>query len=218
MSSAEDTGKKRSWLDNPITTMVIGFVLTGVLGTALTQYFMDRRDQENIRSEAVITRKEAVKQLSHLMAARQIQAKLFVEAIITGASDEEIRKLKLEHREAYKAWQTERGSTMLLVREIMSEEAYRDFTQYVEVRLVDNIFEPLRECILELYSKSKERQAAVTAVEQCRVNELIEKLENCSNAIVDGLYVLASARTSNSDDADTQRARNARARIEKSCP
>ena len=61
-----------------MATMAIGFILTGVLGTGLTQYFMHRRDQDNIRSVAVITRKEAVKELSHLMAARQLQAQLFV--------------------------------------------------------------------------------------------------------------------------------------------
>ena len=81
MSSTEDTRKKKNFLDHPMTTMVIGFLLTGVLGTAFTQYFMHRRDQENLRIEAVITRKEAVRELSHLMASRLLQAELLVEAI-----------------------------------------------------------------------------------------------------------------------------------------
>ena len=42
------------------------------------------------------------------------------------------------------------------------------------------------------------RRAALTAIEQCRVNELIEKSENYSNAIVDGLYIVAAEAPQNS--------------------
>ena len=107
---------------------------------------------------------------------------------------------------------------MLLAREIMSEDNYRTFAELVDERLMSNIFEPLRVCMLKIISQSKNRKAALTAIEQCRVKELIEKSENCSNAIVDGLYVLTSAGSSNSVDADAQRTGNARVRIEKACP
>ena len=58
MSSTENTGEKQSGIDHLMTTMMIGFELTGVLGTGITQYFIHRRDSENNRSEEVITHKE----------------------------------------------------------------------------------------------------------------------------------------------------------------
>jgi len=218
MSNAEKTAKRKGLLSHPMTNMVVGFLLTGVLGTALTQYFMDRRDQEKARSAAVVTRKEAVRELSHLMAARQLQAQLMVEAIEAGASEEELNKIKHENHEAYKAWQTDRASTMLLAREVMSDDAFKEFSRRVEQGLGEHIFEPLRECILDIASKSKQRQAALTAIEQCRIHEILDKSEECSSALVDGLYVLAAAGTSGSDVSETPRARGARARIEKACP
>ena len=218
MSNAEGTEKKKSWFSHPMANMVVGFLLTGVLGTTLTQYFMDRRDQEQARNAAVITRKEAVRELSHLMAARQFHAQLMVEAIESGASDEELKKIKHENHEAYKAWQTDRASIMLLAREVMSDEAYKEFSRRVEQGLGDHIFEPLRQCILDIASKSKQRQAALAAIEQCRIHEILDKSEECSSALVDGLYILAATGTSGSDVSDTPRARGARARIEKTCP
>ena len=40
MSSTENTGEKQSGIDHLMTTMMIGFELTGVLGTGITQYFI----------------------------------------------------------------------------------------------------------------------------------------------------------------------------------
>jgi hypothetical protein len=218
MSDAEETESKKSWFSHPMANMVVGFILTGVLGTTLTQHFMDRRAQEKARSEAVITRKEAVRELSHLIAARQLHAQLLVEAVESGASEEELKKIKHENHEAYKAWRTDRASTMLLAREVMSDEAYKEFSQRVEQGLGDHIFEPLRQCILDIAAKSKQRHAAMTAIEQCRIHEILDKLEVCSSALIDGLYILAAASTSGSDRSDTPRAKEARARIEKACP
>jgi hypothetical protein len=218
MSNAEQTVEKKSWLNHPMANMVVGFLLTGVLGTALTQYFMNRQDQEKARSAAVITRKEAIRELSHLMAAHQFQAQLMVEAVEFGALEEEVKKIKDDNHEAYKAWQTERGSAMLLAREVMSDEAYKEFSRRVEQGLGEHIFEPLRRCTLDIASKSKQRQAAMQAIKQCRIHEILDKSEECSSALIDGLYILAAASTSVSAASDTPRAREARARIEKACP
>ena len=46
--SEDKTEKKKSWVSHPLTTMIAGFLLTGVLGTALTQNFMDRRERKNL--------------------------------------------------------------------------------------------------------------------------------------------------------------------------
>jgi hypothetical protein len=216
--SENKTEKERSWLSHPLTTMIVGFLLTGVLGTALTQNFMDRREREKLRSQAVIARKEAVKELSELMAARQLHAQLFVEAIESGASSEEIAQRKAEHQEAYETWRTRRASTMLLARDLMSDAHYRDFVQFVDIRLVENTFVPIRGCISDAFLKSKERKSALTAIERCDVNGLIQRSIKCGDAIVETLYVFAAAGTSRSGVADSKAVGEAIQRVEQDCP
>jgi hypothetical protein len=216
--SENKTGKEKSWLSNPLTTMIVGFLLTGVLGTALTQNFMDRREREKLRSQGAIARKEAVKEFSELIAARLLQAQLFAEAVESGASSEEIGQRNAEYQEAYKAWRTRSTSTMLMARELMSDAHYREFVQLVDIRLVENTFVPLRRCILDVFSKSKERESALTAIKGCDVNGLIQKSIKCSDAIVEALYVLAAAGISKSGVTDSKAVGEAIQRVKQDCP
>ena len=218
MGEAEQIKKKKHWLSHPMANLVVGFLLTGVLGTAITQHVMYRQEKESLRREATIARKEAIEELSLLIVARQLQTQMFVEAIESGAPSEEIKKLKNEYFQAYKDWRTDSPSTMLLAREVMSVEDYVDFEQYVEVRLVENTLNPMRECILNIISKSKERQAALAAIEKCNVNQLNQTSITCSKAIVEGLYVFTRASTTQSGAADVERVSQAKQRIEQDCP
>lgn len=210
--------KKGSWLSHPLTTMLVGFLLTGVLGTALTQNFMDRREREKLRAEAVAARKEAVSQLSELMTARHLQAELLLEAVESGAPPEEIERLKAEHGEAYRAWRTQRAGAMLLARELMNDESYEEFSDFVNVRLVENTFVPIRGCIADVYAASKDRQAALDAIERCDLKRLIARSVDCGNAIVEALYAFAAVGTSSSAAAESELDREARRRVEEACP
>ena len=216
--SEDKTEKKKSWVSHPLTTMIVGFLLTGVLGTALTQTFMDRREQEKLASQAVIARKEAVAEIAQLIAARQLHSQLFVEAIESGASSEEIGLRRADSQETYKAWRTRQPSMMLLARELMSDALFRKFVQFVDVRLVESTFVPIRKCLLDVFSKSKEREAALTAIEQCDVNGLIQKSIKCSNAIVEALYVFTAPGSSKSDTAESEAVGEAIQRVEQACP
>lgn len=216
--SEKKAEKDRSWVNHPLTNLVLGFLLTGVLGTALTQNFMDRREREKLRSQAAIARKEAVKELSQLMAARQLHAELFVEGIESGASSEEIGRLKAGHQEAYETWRLRRASTMLLAREVMSDAHYREFAGFINIRLVENTFVPIRSCISEIFSRSKQRQAALTAIERCKINDLLQRSVQCSDGILEALYVFAAAGTSNSRIADSDAISDATQGVEQACP
>jgi hypothetical protein len=60
--------EQRKWYEHPLANVLVGFLLTGVLGTALTQHFMDRREREKLRAQAALDRKEVVVALSELLA------------------------------------------------------------------------------------------------------------------------------------------------------
>ncbi|MCK5666491.1 MAG: hypothetical protein KAI17_23530, partial [Thiotrichaceae bacterium] len=62
----EDTEKKRSWaeiLKHPTANMIIGFLLTGIIGTSITNYYSMKQRQEKQHDEMVETNKKAVASL-----------------------------------------------------------------------------------------------------------------------------------------------------------
>ena len=50
---ADEKPAKKRWYEHPLANMLVGFLLTGVLGTALTQHFMDRREKEKLEQPGV---------------------------------------------------------------------------------------------------------------------------------------------------------------------
>ena len=65
-----------SWLRHPLVTMVLGFILTGVLGTAITQHFLDQREQEKLRAQSAIDQKQAVQKFAQLNEAWRVYAEI----------------------------------------------------------------------------------------------------------------------------------------------
>jgi len=65
---------RTTWLKHPLVNMVIGFILTGVLGTAITQHFLDQREQERLRAQVALDTKQAIQQFSKLNEERKVRA------------------------------------------------------------------------------------------------------------------------------------------------
>jgi uncharacterized membrane protein (DUF106 family) len=62
---------RTTWLRHPLVNMVIGFILTGVLGTAITQHFLDQREQERLRAQVALDTKQAIQQFAKLNEERK---------------------------------------------------------------------------------------------------------------------------------------------------
>jgi hypothetical protein len=61
--------------------MVIGFILTGVLGTAITQHFLDQREQERLRAQVALDTKQAIQQFAKLNEERKVRAEMMLKAL-----------------------------------------------------------------------------------------------------------------------------------------
>ncbi len=79
-----------AWLKHPLVNMVIGFLLTGVLGTAITQHFLDQREQERLRAQVALDTKQAIQQFSKLNEERKVRAEMLLQALRSGSSDDEV--------------------------------------------------------------------------------------------------------------------------------
>jgi len=64
--------------------VIIGFLLTGVLGTAITQYYIAVREKQAQQRELATTRKESIAELSALNAEYLARAEMLLAAIDRG--------------------------------------------------------------------------------------------------------------------------------------
>ncbi len=213
----EPKPEQRKWYEHPLANVLVGFLLTGVLGTALTQHFMDRREREKLRAQAALDRKEVVVTLSELLAAIQYHGELLAEAIESGDSGDVIRERMQEYEASYEAWRIQRGSALLLARDLMGDEDYRSFSDFVHRRLQERTLEPLRECLLMVYSASKKDLAGPTDI-TCDLDTLVQRSGRCSGAVLEALYVFAEASIARSGDAESDEPARMRQHVDKMCP
>jgi hypothetical protein len=106
---------RTSWLKHPLVNMVIGFILTGVLGTAITQHFLDQREQERLRAQVVLDTKQAIQQFSKLNEERKVRAEMVLIALRSDSNSDAVKTARQEYEKAYVAWSVERSGTHLLL-------------------------------------------------------------------------------------------------------
>jgi hypothetical protein len=199
--------------------MVLGFILTGVLGTAITQHFLDQREQEKLRAQATLDRKQAIQQFSRLNEARKVRAEIMLKALRGDSNDDAVKTARQEYEKAYVDWSVERPSTLLLFRDLLSSENY----QLVETRftesLMGKIFSPIRLCLTTSLGHGNDRAAVHRTLEACRIDELLELSSTCSLALAAAVSDLAGTHSEWVSTEDlTELQKRARDSIGKQCP
>jgi hypothetical protein len=210
---------RTTWLEHPLASVVLGFILTGVIGTAITQHFLDRREQEKLRAQGALDRKQAIHQFSKLNEERKVRADMMLKALRSNSNDDELKTARQEYEKAYVTWSVERPSTLLLFRDLLSSENY----QLVETRftesLVGKIFSPIRLCLTTSLGHGNDREAVNRTLEACRIDELLELSSTCSLALAAAVSDLAGTHSewfTTEDMVELQK--RARESIGKQCP
>ena len=210
---------RTSWLRHPLVSMVLGFILTGVLGTAITQHFLDQREQERLRAQVAIDTKQAIQQFSRLNEERKVRAEMLLKALRSDSNGDEVKTAKQEYEKAYVAWSVERPSTLLLFRDLLSSENYQLVKTGFNESLVGKIFSPIRLCLTTALGHGDDRAAVNSTLEACRIDELLELSSTCSLALAAAVSDLAGTRSEwilTDDMAELQK--RARDSIGKECP
>jgi hypothetical protein len=210
---------RTTWLKHPLVNMVIGFILTGVLGTAITQHFMDQREQERLRAQFALDTKQAIQQFAKLNQERKVRAEMLLKALRSGSNDDEVKVARQAYEKAYVAWSVERPGTLLLFRDLLSSENYELVETGFKESLVGKIFSPIRLCLTTALGHGDDRVAATRTLEACRIDELLERSSTCSLALAAAVSDLAGTRSdwvSTEEVAELQK--RARDSIGKQCP
>jgi hypothetical protein len=186
---------RTSWLRHPLVSMVLGFILTGVLGTAITQHFMDQREQEKLHAQVALDKKQAIQQFIRLNEERKVRAEILLKAVRSESSVDEVKTARQDYEKAYVAWSVERPNTLLLFRDLLSTENYQLVKTRFTESLVGKIFSPIRLCLTTSLGHVDNRAAVNRTLEACRIDELLELSSTCSLALAAAVSDLAGTRS-----------------------
>jgi len=226
MNDSGSTPKKR-WafsedlLRHPMATMLIGFVLTGVVGTLLTNHFAELRQDEARALEQRDARRKAVLEFSRLFSERLGRAEALSVAIEARASKDVIGRLKQLYDDAEMRAVVVRQEGTLLMREAMLESDFESLRSEIDRRLVTQRVRPLHACLDRAGARALAGSDGAALLKECRSTQLLQESRACGDVVSDALYDLASlpaAKAANPNAHAAQvRAKN-RDRIAQACP
>ena len=190
----EDVTKKRSIgeiLKHPLANVVIGFLLTGVLGTAITQYYIALREKQAQQRELATTRKESIAELAALNAEYLAHAEMLLAAIDRG-DESSAKKLKAMFDDARMRWQTKTAPVLMAARDILPHDIYIQLRDNLDKGFRDRLLVPLGTCVKNAADALAEGRDVATVLRACHAREYLAQASNCSQSLLDMLYELSA--------------------------
>jgi hypothetical protein len=189
----EATEEKRSigeLLKHPLANVLIGFLLTGVLGTTLTQYYIVQREKHSKQLELATTRKASIAELAALNAEYLARAEMFLAAVDRGDAGT-AKELKAMFDDAAVRWQTETSPTLMAARDVLPPEIYVKFRDRVTKEFRERFLVPFGECLERARKVLDENGEVASVLADCRAREYLRQAGACTQSLLDMLYELS---------------------------
>ena len=113
MSEQPEKKSLAEFLKHPTANLILGFVLTGVIGGALTNYYQFQRQVETQKLAQIKARKEAITGFSGLNAEHLAHAERLIRALEAGAKPEAVSELADAYETAQVRWRTETSPALM---------------------------------------------------------------------------------------------------------
>jgi len=218
MTEHRESPKKKSLLSHPLTNVIVGFLLTGVVGTALTQYFFDRRQDEQLLAQRAQARQDALDIAIQLTVESQIRIERLAEALLADEPRDEIDRLENEQEDAAVQWHREVPRLLLLAKDLLADHEYEEFRKNVEKRLKDEKLDPLRRCLKDALVHAGDVDRVRQIMEDCRFDEGLEAMAVCTEALLSGLHEMTAADGGlRNNDIDETRRMDIAAHVKDAC-
>lgn len=214
---------------HPITLMVVGFVLTGVVGTIFSTYLSDaynKAAEERAEKQAAVDearrkkdeRQRIVRQISKVIYARRTRAIMLASAIRRDKRASVLRR-KIDYDEAYFAWNRDIQSNLLEIRSLSRSETYSEFEAIFE-QGVTNVFRRIDRCLTNAYDSytdlGRGADDAQAVLESCDIRGLFQHSLDCVYGYTDALYTFTSTAIE-VEDSESEDARAAPITVD-ACP
>lgn len=203
-SVRKGTGKK--WLLHPIASIIVGFVLTGILGSYLStqfQYDMQKRQralQQQQQDYDLALR--SIESFTNLIYSRRTYAVMLQSALLRNASLLEVTQRKRDYDISYIQYNSKLQTALFGIRRATGAMSYSPFEKVCETDL-RRPFSLLDECLTEAYDVRTGVKASSSLT--CDIDNLLRIALNCSYAVSNELYEYAMQNredlAQNSDEA-----------------
>jgi hypothetical protein len=204
-------------LRHPFALAVAGFVLTGILGTIISQKIVDRsKEAEQARIEAE-SRKSLIESISRSIYERRERAAMLRSSLLRGALRDEIKDRKKAYDETVVQWNSNLQANLFIIRDVLNANDYNTVDRALEQELIGKIFSPLDTCLTQAYDAYMFQAGGVPGriLEDCHSDALLKDVLFCGYVIADQLHVVAGRSAS---AVDPKMQKSVEDRISRNCP
>lgn len=153
------------FLRHPLTLTVVGFALTTLLGTLITQTISDRAE----RQAEIAAAQEALADFTSQMHAVRLQQDYLLRTLIRGAPDRAVARAKARYDTAYLDWITNRSRNHFKIRTFFGF-TNSNFAEQIINRTIHQDFRKMDDCLADLTFDPSGDPGQITG----RVNSCIE--------------------------------------------
>ena len=177
-------------LKHPLANVIVGFLLTGVLGTTITQYYLVLREKQKQQNELTVTRKESIAALSTLNAEYLARAGRLLATVEKG-NEAGVKELKSIFDDAAVRWQIEKPPTILAARDVLPADIYFQFRDHLDEGFRDRFMVPFGKCLENAVEELAEGGDVASVLQDCMAKDYLTQATACSRVLLDMLYELS---------------------------
>lgn len=209
------------FFNHPAVLLVLGFVLTGVVGAVLTDRFQSaEKDRESRLAEDRAERElrfQVVQQVTDLAYARRALAGMVISSITRDAPLAEITARKAAYDQAYIAWNTQLQSILFKIRRAAQDRSESPFEVWFNQDL-GNWFRLQDECLTQAVDVANKQRQEVDCGWRRPLREIGVRIQECSYAVTDALASYVYFDLSQEHESRRSQLQLSSMKIKRACP
>jgi hypothetical protein len=200
------------WSRHPLTLTLVGFILTSIVGGALSQCYEKARLNTENQLQLQADRKKALVSFTRLVYERRTRSAMLVSALRANRPFNEVADKKRLYDGTFVEWNTSLQANLWQIRDMVSAADYSVFENDVESLLVERL-KAVDICVSDAYDRYLQKHNVTASFIQCKMDALLQSTLDCGYAITNELYKLLAANAT----IDSRKATEANRAITRSC-
>lgn len=194
VDAAEDGGSvggtHNTFLGHPLTSVIVGFILTGVIGWLLTNWYNERQKQNDIARLRIESGTAAAQDIARIAYRRYTRASMLYSAFLRDAELDEIHQRKKDYDEAYAEWGANLQSNLFVIRKLTGKIDYNFRESKFENALV-SAFTSVDACLTKAYDARIREREALPLLRSCNMTAQLKRTLDLSYDVTDELFRVA---------------------------
>lgn len=200
----ERSRKRESISKNPLTAVIVGFLLTGLCGAWITNRYQNRQAEEERRLRRYESSVKAVQDLSRNLYERHTRSALLYSALIRHATREELIRRKLEYDGSYLAYNRDLQANLLTIRDLLQSPTYTPIEHQMQVGLSPRL-KYVDACLTQAFDDAlKDKWTVLVTCSDAQ--SVLPAIVDCDYSITNLLYARVSTTMYATDESSVKEA------------